>query len=137
MSTRSTIGVENPDGSVISIYCHFDGYPEHHVPILTEAYATEERARALVALGDLSSLGRELGEKHDFNCRPEGVCNAYGRDRGESGTEPHVSANMKEFETWADHDYTYLFKDGSWLARSWSGSWKTAADLLAEAEAAE
>ena len=28
MSTRSRIGMINPDGSVSSIYCHFDGYPE-------------------------------------------------------------------------------------------------------------
>lgn len=28
MSTRSRIGMINPYGSVSSIYCHFDGYPE-------------------------------------------------------------------------------------------------------------
>src|SRR4029450_988789 len=57
MATRARVGVRNEDGTVTSIYTHWDGYPEHHLPILTEAYATEERARALIALGDVSIRG--------------------------------------------------------------------------------
>ena len=28
MSTRSNIGILNKDGTIESIYCHLDGYPE-------------------------------------------------------------------------------------------------------------
>jgi len=34
MSTHSTIGYELPGGSYAGVYCHFDGYPEHIVPVL-------------------------------------------------------------------------------------------------------
>jgi hypothetical protein len=34
MSTHSTIGYELPGGSYAGVYCHYDGYPEHIVPVL-------------------------------------------------------------------------------------------------------
>lgn len=30
MATRSRIGIENQDGTVTSVYCHWDGYPENN-----------------------------------------------------------------------------------------------------------
>jgi hypothetical protein len=137
LSTRSHIGIANPDGTVTAIYCHFDGYPDHHVPILTEAYGTEDRVRALVALGDLSSLDRELGEKHDFDKKPNGVCNAYGRDRGKQGGAARTYANLEDFLAKCSEDYTYLFKDGAWLARSWNRKTMVPADDFLAAEEQE
>lgn len=106
MSTRSLIGILESDGSVTSIYSHWDGYVSHHGPILRDHYKTEEKVRALVALGDISSLDNEIGEKHDFNGDHAGVCNAYGRDRGEEGTEARREA-LREF--YSHHSYAYLF----------------------------
>ena len=68
MGTRSRIGVVNPDDSITSIYCHWDGYPEHHLPILTGHYTTEDKAADLIALGSLSSLEPEIGVRHNFDC---------------------------------------------------------------------
>ena len=34
MSTHSTIGYELPGGSYAGVYCHYDGYPEHIVPVI-------------------------------------------------------------------------------------------------------
>lgn len=106
MGTRSQIGILEPDGSVTSIYCHWDGYVEHHGPILRDHYKTEEKVRALMALGDISVLGAEIGEKHDFDHAPEGVCNAYGRDRGENDT----AARREALDVFAEHHaWAYLF----------------------------
>lgn len=41
MATRSTISAKIGD-SIHSIYCHWDGYPSHHNPILTKHYNTQE-----------------------------------------------------------------------------------------------
>ena len=41
MSTNSRIGILHEDGTTETIYCHWDGYPEHQMPILTEHYNTE------------------------------------------------------------------------------------------------
>lgn len=106
MSTRSTIGILEPNGSVTYIYCHRDGYVSHHGPILRDHYTTEEKVRALIALGDISTLGEALGEKHDFDQRPNGVCTAYGRDRGEPDTEA-VNGTKEAF--YSEHRLAYLF----------------------------
>jgi hypothetical protein len=36
MATRSTIGYETPDGGYVGCHAHYDGYPEHMGPILSE-----------------------------------------------------------------------------------------------------
>ena len=88
MATRSYIGKLNPDNTVSYIYCHYDGYPEHNGVILQEHYSTPFKVDQLLALGDLSVLAEEIGDKQDFNDyvnRNRNWCLAYGRDRGESG----------------------------------------------------
>ena len=121
MSTRSNIGIQNEDGTVDFIYCHSDGYPSHHWPILTEHYATEEKVRALLALGDLSRLGEEIGQQHHpFTShwpRHAAFCLAYGRDRGEAGTEAKLVQSFDEFDAQANQDYAYLFRVGRWQWR--------------------
>lgn len=119
MGTRSTIGFVNSNGGVTGIYCHWDGYPEHNGRILRDHYNTPAKIRKLMKLGDLSSLGAEIGTKHDFmETGNSHQCTAYGRDRGEKGTEAQLYANEAEFiEDDRGQCYTYLFKDGRWECR--------------------
>lgn len=56
MGTRSRIAIRNADNTYTSVYCHWDGYPSHHGPILQQDYGTEDKVRALLAGGDFSSL---------------------------------------------------------------------------------
>lgn len=138
MSTRSNIGMQNSDGSITAIYVHWDGYPDHHVPILTEHYAAEDKVRALLALGSLSSLAEEVGERHDFDDHSEkfnSQCRAYGRDRGEDGTESRTFPSEAEFNSYASNDYAYLFKSGQWFARERGGAWALASLMLEASEA--
>jgi hypothetical protein len=58
MATRSRIAIENQDGTVTSIYCHFDGYIDGVGKILQENYNTREKMEQLIDLGDISSLGK-------------------------------------------------------------------------------
>lgn len=122
MSTNARIGIQNDDLSVTSIYTHWDGYPSHHGPILVENYNTEAKARELIALGDLSVLNSELGEKHDFDMSYDTReklgpwCVAYGRDRGESD----VDSVTHPVNSWPSYgqEYEYLFQNGRWVVRS-------------------
>jgi hypothetical protein len=41
MATRSTIGYETLDGGYRGVYCHYDGYEKHMVPILSEMLHAE------------------------------------------------------------------------------------------------
>lgn len=128
MGTRSTIAILREDGSVAKIYCHWDGYLEHNGRMLFEYYNTAEKVEELIALGDLSSLGREIGVKHPFG--PDysvpgdsfkweqlygGMCTAYGRDRGEKGTEARGWTSLQAYEDEAQfEEYNYVFMHGEW-----------------------
>jgi hypothetical protein len=125
MGTRSRIGVMHGD-VVKSVYCHWDGYLEHNGAILLEHYDSS-KANFLVALGDLSSLAPEIGEKHPFSqfdvpeadrVNYDNWCTFYGRDRGETGTEWKVAHTFEEFLEQADGccaEFYYIMKDGEWF----------------------
>ena len=57
MATRSRIGIVKENGTVESIYCHWDGYPENNGQLLLDNY-DYEMAQGLIELGDISSLGK-------------------------------------------------------------------------------
>jgi hypothetical protein len=113
---------------VKSVYCHWDGYLSNNGAILQEHYDST-KANNLVALGDLSSLRPEIGEKHAFS-RLEvpmdgeaydklygNMTTFYGRDRGETGTEWKVAHSFAEFLEQVDNcggEYYYIMKDGVW-----------------------
>jgi hypothetical protein len=117
MATRSYIGIRNTDASVDYIYCHFDGYPEHNGAILTEHYSNINRVNELLNLGDLSVLGKFIGEKQDFDKRVVGNCLAYGRDRGESNVSKKNSG-YDELITNQNVDYVYVFDGNYWECHS-------------------
>ena len=128
MGTRSRIGVMHGD-KCKSVYCHWDGYLSHNGRILQEHYDSG-RANHLVALGNMSTLGKEIGEKHafsQFEVRAEEVqaykeltehwTTFYGRDRGETETEFKVAQTFDEFIEQCDNcgaEYYYINKDGVW-----------------------
>jgi len=127
MGTRSRIGVMHGD-KVKSIYCHYDGYLEHNGQVLAQYYDSA-KANNLVALGDMSTLRPQIGEKHafsQFDLSPEEVeaykeltrdwCTFYGRDRGEVSVWK-VANTFEEFLEQADlcgAEYYYIMKDGVW-----------------------
>jgi hypothetical protein len=125
MGTRSRIGVMHGD-KVKSIYCHWDGYLEHNGRILHESYDSA-KANQLVALGDMSSLQADIGEKHAFSkhdvpgietrVHNDEWCTFYGRDRGEKDVGWKVADTFAEFLEQCDNcgaEYYYIMKDGVW-----------------------
>lgn len=117
MSTRSRIGIKNSDGTISSIYCHFDGYPSGVGATLVEHYQSPEKVRQLIGLGDLSYVAPEIGEKHDFDNPTKDWCLAYGRDRGEGCLEPRAHSTERDLincttESWGQ--FAYLFNGNEW-----------------------
>lgn len=134
MSTRSGIGIEREDGSVVGVYCHYDGYPEGVGRILDEHYRDRRKVEELVGLGSVSSLEREIGERHPFNERPADQTTFYGRDRGETGTEPKTFDTRYAFRVSlksSGAEYLYLFTlAGDWKAAKPFGGWRLLRDVL-------
>lgn len=121
MSTRARIGIEEPDGSVTSIYSHWDGYPEGAGAILLEHYSEPDALRQLLALGDVSSLGPDIGRVHNFETHSQNAeaatwCLFYKRDRGEQD----VNAVSHARDSWPDYgqEFEYLLTSSGWLYRS-------------------
>jgi hypothetical protein len=97
MATRSAIGVMHGDNCKM-VYCHWDGYLQGVGETLLKHYDSP-KANHLVALGNISGLGEEIGEKHPFSQFESNIeekeydnlygkmTTFYGRDREEEGTE--------------------------------------------------
>jgi hypothetical protein len=111
MATRSRIAIENQDGSVISIYCHWDGYIKSNGVILNNNYTTKDKVEELIALGNLSSLDETIERTV-----------AYHRDNGEYHLIQISFINVEElFEDGFSMgvEYIYCFtKDGIWLVNA-------------------
>lgn len=151
MGTRSRIGIRNSDDSVDSIYCHWDGYPEHNGRILVEHYTDEAKVRELIALGSLSSLGAEIGEKHPFD-NPHGygtaeytawqqryskMCTAHARDRGEKDCEPtHTQSVQGMLNIRSGEEYWYIWHYGRWMMQGDDAKrWDLVEDVLKDLDA--
>ena len=116
MSTRAAIAMRLPDNTIHAIYCHNDGYPGWVGAVLGGFYKTEERVKALFALGALSQLWPKLepdpGVPHTFREPQKGVTIAYHRDRGEPLRTGEIYATLEEFvkdapeSFWADYLYS-------------------------------
>lgn len=123
MSTRSRIGIVKEDGTIESIYCHWDGYPSHNGRILLENYTDRSKVLELIGLGDLSSLGESVhpapSHTHTFNDPQDKVCVFYKRDRSEKKCDSIISESVDDLMTSADWcDYVYVFEGDRWLCTS-------------------
>ncbi len=70
MATRSLIGIKNKDGSIETIYNHWDGYPTYVGTVLSLFYG-EEETRKLLKFGDRSSLQAKPTKKDSYSERGE------------------------------------------------------------------
>jgi len=104
MSTRSRIGLELSDGSVISSYCHYDGYPEFNGVKLVENFNTREKVSSLIDGGDISALWTNLGWNNET--LPE-TGPLYYSSRGED-CPPALDANKYDYLSDGE-EYAYIY----------------------------
>ena len=111
MATRSNINVKVGD-IYHCVYCHWDGYPEHHGPILTAHYNSQELAEKLVSHGDIPILDNSCDkpEGHSFDNRVDGYTVYYGRDRGEENVSFKEKASPLNQE-----EFSYIWDGEKWL----------------------
>ena len=113
MATRARIGIELSDGSVLSSYHHYDGYPEWLGRILTTHYNGKSLAAELIDGGDMSCAWTD--ERWDES----GVKGVYGpqyySQRGED-CPPRLDADLCDYLLAVNaEEYHYLFRNSEWI----------------------
>ena len=116
MVTRSFIAIKT-DSGFTGVYCHWDGYLAHVGRILRDYYSDQAKVAELIEHGDISILGAEIGDAHDFGEHPPGQTTFYGRDRGDNDCGPTSRETLRDIIDHANRcgcEYFYLFADGDW-----------------------
>ena len=113
MGTRSRIGIQLQDDSILSVYCHWDGYPSFNGKVLREFYNTKEKASELINGGDMSCTWTNAGWTNET--LPESGPLHY-TSRGESidMNAPRLDKDMEEFFT-DNEEYSYVFTSAGWV----------------------
>jgi hypothetical protein len=110
MATRSRIGIELSDGSVLSAYHHCDGYPEWLGRILKTHYNSEELVTELIDGGDMSCCWSTA--RWDNSADGSYGPNYYAL-RGED-CPPRHDDSLEEYLSEGE-EFAYLFTDGEWV----------------------
>jgi len=115
MSTNARIGLQLADGSILSVYHHWDGYPEWLGVTLKEQYNTKKNIVDLIDGGNMSSCWSDNvydSEKQEWVKRdpqPE----YYGGD----SEAPRLDGNFDEYAENADSGEEFLYVyNGKWEA---------------------
>ena len=114
MSTNARIGFKNQDGSITSVYHHWDGYPEWLGKKLTEKYTDAVDIIGLLRGGDISCIDSDTDWNRE-KCAPRVL---YYNERGEN-TQPQRDKNLAEYLDNMDYsgaEYAYVFMgDIGWV----------------------
>lgn len=141
MATRSTISIMAKKGKKekgLTIYCHWDGYPQYNGNILLEHYQNADKIKELISLGDISSLREKIHpdpkggkivvydgarrkeifttEPHSFDKPHEGVVVSYGRDRGAKDVQ--ATSFLGKPTRKEEFDYLFVEEENQWYIRN-------------------
>lgn len=117
MATRSVIAVRTGTARkprYLAVYCHYDGYPEHQLPILIEHHNSPAKALTLVAGGDISCLHTNLGWQRET--RPT-TGPLYYWERGESDVDARSFGTVQQLiehyrDCGCEHCYVFVPIEG-------------------------
>ncbi len=102
MSTRSRIGIQLSDDSILSVYHHWDGYPEWLGRILNTHYNSKDKVSELIDGGDMSVCWSMDGPQH------------YSQ-RGED-CPPRLDNDLCEYLLPDNsEEYAYVFRSNQWV----------------------
>lgn len=119
MATRSRIGIQLADESILSVYCHWDGYPQFNGVKLVEHFNSYDAAAELIDGGDISALWTNAGWNNEILPTTGAL---YYTSRGEEYNPPRLDSNLEKYLANGE-EYAYIFKDDEWVCyntKDWS-----------------
>ena len=112
MATRSRIGIELKDGSVLSVYHHWDGYPEWLGRILRTHFNDRSKVSELIDGGDMSSAWTNCGWNNETRTTTSPL---YYSERGQD-CPPRLNKDLQEYLTQDVEEFAYVYTDSEgWL----------------------
>ena len=119
MGTRARIGLELKNGNILSVYHHWDGYPEWLGRILKTHYNSRSLAAELIDGGDMSTCWtneRWTGDRWgSYPNKVEEYGPQYYSQRGED-CPPRLDADLCEYLLPDNsEEYAYVFRNGEWI----------------------
>ncbi len=117
MATRGRIGLELSDGSILSVYHHWDSYPQWLGKTLVEHYNTYEDVADLIDGGDMSCCWTQDRWLEDSTrTAVEKFGPEYYSQRGENCPPRHDSSLGAYCNKENGEEYHYVFKpDNTWV----------------------
>jgi len=138
MGTRSRIGIKLTDGSILSAYHHFDGYPQWLGVNLVKYFNSYDKASELIDGGDMSvchttdtwgsnviyqtivksdgTTQRQSVKNPDgstmYDIQKENPSPLYYSERGED-CPPRLDSNLFEYLSDGE-EYAYVWEEGFW-----------------------
>ena len=112
MATRSRIGLRLKGDNILSVYHHWDGYPQWLGVTLREKFNTREKVAELLDGGDISCCDSDS----DWNLNKVENHVQYYNDRGDN-TEPRLDLNFDDYAANATsgEEFLYVFTlDHQW-----------------------
>ena len=109
MATRARIALQLTEDSFLSVYHHWDGYPEWLGVTLQEKFNTYDKIAELLDGGDVSCIDSDTNwslEKCESHVQ-------YYNDRGEN-TEPRLDTTVEDYLANGE-EYAYLFENNEWV----------------------
>ena len=138
MGTRSRIGIKLTDGSILSAYHHFDGYPQWLGVNLVKYFNSYDKASELIDGGDMSvcystdtwnsnviyqtivksdgTTQRQSVKNPDgstmYDIQKENPSPLYYSERGED-CPPRLDSDLFEYLSNGE-EYAYVWEEGFW-----------------------
>ena len=112
MGTRSRIGIELSDDSILSVYHHWDGYPEWLGRILNTHYNSKDKVSELIDGGDMSCAWSKerWTDKEHWKYGPQ-----YYSQRGED-CPPRLDNDLCEYLLPDNsEEFAYVFRNDKWV----------------------
>ena len=114
MGTRSRIGIQLKDNSILSVYCHYDGYPEFNGRVLRDHYNTVEKVRKLIDGGDMSCTWTNAGWNNET--LPEmGPLHYTSRNESIESNAPRVESISEFLDKKNNEEFSYIFTSAGWI----------------------
>ena len=120
MATRSRIGIQLKDESILSVYHHWDGYPSWLGRILKTHFNTKELVSELIDGGDMSVCWTtdRWGDTSEYGGQMKTEGTEYGPQyysgRGED-CPPKMMTKEEYLTKDNNEEYAYIFRDGEWI----------------------